>query len=150
MGVPPPPLGRYYNSAGNFNRIPPFLTKGQKHPPLTMGHSAKTGRKIQVKYPACAGYEIITFGHCKIFCLAESEMKFAHIREANISHLQKQIFYSEVISLARRANFVAPNKKRQAKPVFFYLVRMMGLEPTRCCHHWNLNPARLPIPPHPH
>jgi len=80
-----------------------------------------------VKYPACAGYEIITFGHCEIFCPAESEMKFAHIGEANISHLQKQIFHSEVISLARRANFVAPNKKRQAKPVFFYLVRMMGL-----------------------
>jgi len=33
-------------------------------------------------------------------------MKFAHIREANISHLRQQIFHSEAISLARRANFV--------------------------------------------
>ena len=23
----------------------------------------------------------------------------------------------------------------------------MGLEPTRCCHHRHLKPARLPIPP---
>ena len=26
-------------------------------------------------------------------------------------------------------------------------VPRVGIEPTRCCHHWILNPARLPIPP---
>ena len=27
------------------------------------------------------------------------------------------------------------------------LVRRRGLEPPRYCYHWNLNPARLPVPP---
>lgn len=27
------------------------------------------------------------------------------------------------------------------------LVPKAGIEPARCCHHWILNPARLPIPP---
>ena len=30
------------------------------------------------------------------------------------------------------------------------LVRMIGLEPTLPRGNWNLNPARLPISPHPH
>jgi hypothetical protein len=29
------------------------------------------------------------------------------------------------------------------------LVRMKGLEPPLPCGNWNLNPARLPISPHP-
>ena len=33
--------------------------------------------------------------------------------------------------------------------LFNELVRKGGLEPPQCCHHWNLNPARLPIPPLP-
>ena len=28
-----------------------------------------------------------------------------------------------------------------------HTVREGGLEPPRCCHHWHLKPARLPIPP---
>ena len=44
------------------------------------------------------------------------------------------------------------------KPAHFYLqktglsilVPVVGVEPTRCCHHWILNPARLPIPSHRH
>jgi len=36
MGVTPPPLRRYYNSAGNFNRIPPVLAK-PKPPPFNKG-----------------------------------------------------------------------------------------------------------------
>lgn len=31
----------------------------------------------------------------------------------------------------------------------FEMVRVKGVEPPRQ-RHWNLNPARLPIPPHPH
>lgn len=30
------------------------------------------------------------------------------------------------------------------------MVRMEGLEPSRCCHHRLLRPARIPIPPHSH
>ncbi len=30
------------------------------------------------------------------------------------------------------------------------LVREMGFEPTQCCHHRYLKPARLPVPPLPH
>ena len=33
--------------------------------------------------------------------------------------------------------------------IIFFVVRMVGLEPTRCCHRGILNPLRLPIPPHP-
>ena len=29
-----------------------------------------------------------------------------------------------------------------------YLVQVAGLEPVQYCYHWNLNPARLPIPPY--
>ena len=38
---------------------------------------------------------------------------------------------------------------KEKAPERVLLVRMKGLEPTRYCYHWNLNPARLPIPPHP-
>src|SRR6478672_4320061 len=31
-----------------------------------------------------------------------------------------------------------------------FLVRMIGLEPTLPRGNWNLNPARLPVSPHPH
>ena len=30
----------------------------------------------------------------------------------------------------------------------FIEMPVVGLEPTRCCHHGILSPARLPIPPH--
>ena len=29
------------------------------------------------------------------------------------------------------------------------MVGIVGLEPTRCCHHRILSPMRLPIPPYP-
>ena len=35
-------------------------------------------------------------------------------------------------------------------PVLFVLLRMVGLEPTRCHHREILSLVRLPIPPHPH
>ena len=34
--------------------------------------------------------------------------------------------------------------------LFLFLMRKMGLEPTRYCYHRHLKPARLPIPPLPH
>ncbi len=30
---------------------------------------------------------------------------------------------------------------------FVFVVPWVGIEPTRYCYHWILNPARLPIPP---
>ena len=33
--------------------------------------------------------------------------------------------------------------------LFLFLMRKMGLEPTRYCYHRHLKPARLPIPPLP-
>ena len=41
---------------------------------------------------------------------------------------------------------------RLAVPIepLVFLVRMIGLEPTLPRGNWNLNPARLPISPHPH
>ena len=45
---------------------------------------------------------------------------------------------------------IPPQQKTQQPFDCWALVRMTGLEPTWNCFHWNLNPARLPIPPHPH
>ena len=41
------------------------------------------------------------------------------------------------------------SKQKAPRRVLFVLVRIVGLEPTRKKHR-NLNPTRLPIPPHPH
>ena len=35
------------------------------------------------------------------------------------------------------------------KPGAFFLVRVVGIEPTLCHQNWILSPARLPVPPHP-
>ena len=51
-----------------------------------------------VKYFSCENCEISPFGRC--------EMKFAHIRVSEYFTFAEQIFHSEAISLARRANFV--------------------------------------------
>ena len=48
-------------------------------------------------------------------------------------------------------NSSVPTRKRvcviDANPKFSSEVPEVGLEPTRPCGHWILNPARLPIPP---
>ena len=38
------------------------------------------------------------------------------------------------------------NRKRKKEQNI--LVPVVGVEPTRCCHHRILSPARLPIPSH--
>ena len=54
--------------------------------------------------------EIIHFVNCEIshaaFGSVRCEMKFAHVRVSEYFTFAKQIFHSEAISLARRANFV--------------------------------------------
>jgi len=59
----------------------------------------------------------VIFLFCKsdIAPSSQCEMKFAHIREANISHLQSKYFHSEAISLARKANFVEKRSKIEVK-----------------------------------
>src|ERR1035438_7037346 len=54
-----------------------------------------------------------------------------------------QISYIFGISYSALPVSVSPRLLKQ-------LVRMIGLEPTLPCGNWNLNPARLPISPHPH
>ena len=53
-------------------------------------------------------------------------MKFAHIRVSEYFTFAKQIFHSEAISLARRANFV---EKSTCRSKCFFLVEAKGLEP---------------------
>ena len=55
-------------------------------------------------------------------------MKFAHIRVSEYFTFAKQIFHSEAISLARRANFV---EKMTGQNLSFFLVAGEGLEPIR-------------------
>ncbi len=54
-------------------------------------------------------------------------MKFAHIRVSEYFTFAKQIFHSEAISLARRANFV---EKSTCLRKCFFLAGMAGFEPT--------------------
>jgi len=54
-------------------------------------------------------------------------MKFAHIRASEYFTFAEQIFHSEAISLARRANFV---EKSTCLNKCFFLAGMVGLEPT--------------------
>ena len=63
-------------------------------------------RKLLVKYSACAECEIIHFVNCEISPFGRCEMKFARIRVSEYFTFAEQIFHSEAISLARRANFV--------------------------------------------
>ena len=113
----------------------------------------------------------------KFSAYAESEMKFAHIRVSEYFTFAEQIFHSEAISLARRANFV---EKSTCFRKCFFLVAGMGFEPhdlrvmsptsyrtalprdieflkngagnrartgTGFKSHGILSPGRLPIPP---
>ena len=50
--------------------------------------------------------EIIHSVNCEISHFVRCEMKFAHIRVSEYFTFAEQIFHSEAISLARRANFV--------------------------------------------
>ena len=53
-------------------------------------------------------------------------MKFAHVRACEHFTFAKQIFHSEAISLARRANFV---EKTTGQNLSFFLVAGVGFEP---------------------
>ena len=41
-------------------------------------------------------------------------------------------------------------EKSERSKVRSDMVPVIGVEPIRCCHHWILSPARLPIPSHRH
>ena len=62
-----------------------------------------------MKYSAHAECEIIHSVNCEISTVAygfgRCEIKFAHIRVSEYFTFAEQIFHSEAISLARRANF---------------------------------------------
>ena len=75
-------------------------------PPFCRYYIIKSG-VFQVKYSPCGECEIIPLR--KLWNIAPSsqcEMKFAHIRVSEYFTFAEQIFHSEAISLARRANFV--------------------------------------------
>jgi len=72
-----------------------------------------------VKYSACAECEIIHFVNCEISHFVRCEMKFAHVRISEHFTFAKQIFHSEAISLAQRANFV--EKSTSATQMCFFL-----------------------------
>ena len=56
-------------------------------------------------------------------------MKFAHVRVSEHFTLREQVFHSEAISLARRANFV--KKREQVFRLAFVLEAPPGFEPGR-------------------
>ena len=58
---------------------------------------------------------------------SQCEMKFAHIREANISHLRSKYFTAKLFHLPARANFV---EKSTCLGKCFFLAGMAGFEPT--------------------
>ena len=74
-------------------------------------------RRNCISSATCCGIfsEIFGVAECEIMCYrtlwniapsSQCEMKFAHIRVSEYFTFAKQIFHSEAISLARRANFV--------------------------------------------
>ena len=60
---------------------------------------------------------------------SQCEMKFAHIREANISHLRSKYFTAKLFHLPARANFVEIST---CNCKCFFLAGIVGLEPTKC------------------
>ena len=68
--------------------------------------------------------------HIVKYCSLQSqcEMKFAHIRVSEYFTFAEQIFHSEAISLARRANFI---EKSTCLSKCFFLAGLVGVEPTR-------------------
>lgn len=58
-------------------------------------------------------------------------------------NFEPQLLLHRCKDIARR------NRKNALAFTSAFMVRGMGLEPTQYCYHWNLNPARLPIPPPP-
>ena len=73
---------------------------------------------------------------------SQCEMKFAHIRVSEYFTFAEQIFHSEAISLARRANFV---EKSTCLRKCFFLAGVAGFEPARCKSQ-SLVPYRLATP----
>ena len=87
-----------------------------------------------MKYSPCGECEIIHFVNCEIsrfaFGSARCEMKFAHIRVSEYFTFAEQIFHSEAISLARRANFT--EKSHPLARMAFFLAGAEGFR-TRVC-----------------
>ena len=86
-----------------------------------------------MKYSAHAECEIIHFVNCEISPVAygfgRCEMKFAHIREANISHLRSKYFTAELFHLPARANFVEKSTHLSVDKCVFFLVAPRGFCP---------------------
>ena len=83
--------------------------------------------EILVKYLPYGECEIIHFVNCEISHFVRCEMKFAHIRVSEYFTFAEQIFHSEAISLARRANFV---EKSTCRSKCFFLAGMARFELT--------------------
>lgn len=52
-----------------------------------------------------------------------------------------------------KMRIISQNEAKESKygaAFLFYMVPVVGVEPTRSCPHRILSPARLPIPPHRH
>ena len=85
---------------------------------------------VLVKYPS--DVKSCPAGMVKFDAVASSEMKFAHIRVSEYFTFAEQIFHSEAISLARRANFTEKshplarmaekNRKSQRNPSCFSFI----------------------------
>ena len=97
--------------------------------------------EILVKYSPCGECEIIHFVNCEISHTAcgsvRCEMKFAHIREANISHLRSKYFTAKLFHLPKgqislkkarlrvlfsgRGSWIRTNECRSQSPVPYRL-----------------------------
>ena len=78
--------------------------------------------------------EIIHFVNCEISPFGRCEMKFAHIRVSEYFTFAEQIFHSEAISLAQRANFV---EKSQVENRLGFFLGRGGRTRTRDPRFWR-------------
>ena len=89
---------------------------------------------FQVKYSAPAECEIISFENCEIspaaYGFGRCEMKFAHIREANISHLRSKYFTAKLFHLPEGQISL---KKAKSYDLAFFLVETTRFELVTPC-----------------
>ena len=112
---------------------------------------------------ACCGkWRAMRLGAADISCRAQTVLTPLRYSPGTIypePHLSQRLttrcdICSEKLShlLARKA-LMSAVPKQKADPragLLCAVVRATGIEPARSLPHWNLNPARLPVPPRPH
>jgi hypothetical protein len=135
------PIARFcVSSAERGSRTP---TPVRTHAPETC---ASTSSAISAVDRYCKKHEVIRVSHAFISRFAKERDKL--LAPPRFAKAVPEVGLPAQENLCRFApRFAKERDKLLAPPRFAKAVPEVGLEPTRCCHHWILSPARLPVPP---